>query len=781
MSRQVDISDSVTLNPSSFDSSNSRYSSVSSSYPIENGYDGGDSTSYAQFVLTTGSNAVTYVYYNFDTSSIPEGATITSVSCQAKGYVSTTNSRYISTRQMQMCTGTTTKGSATTISNSASTVTMSVGSWTLDELHDAKIRLHVTRGTSSTSSTSYYCRFYGATLTVNYTLQGTAYTVTATSSVTGTTASPATQEIFEGQDAVVRIDTSAIDDIVVKDNGTNITDQLVMHEVETGGTINATPGSYTTSGSISGTNYRSAIGESADSGTTTGNDYCQSSGSTAHINYAFDFSGIPENATIESVSVRVKGHCENASQSQEVAMVQAYTGSTAKGTSHSFTSTSNVIAELTVGTWTRSELQDANLRFTIGYYGGAMAGATWTVVYTIPSSGNDYYYEYTIEGISADHVITVEELGPIIPPDEDPTYTYYPITISCINANTTPGDGTTRVVEGTNQTITIVPSESRLALALDNGVDISSQLVGGPPENNFSVSNVTTNYGFALNSEGYYESNNKGVSSSAAVARVNLSLESDCIVTFKFINYAEATYDYGLFSKLDTSLSTSASADSSNLVELACSESSQSTASVQTLTYTVSAGTHYIDVKFFKDQYTDNNNDSLQFKVELEATGGGGEYTYTLNNINQKHSLIFVFGDVDYYFVTATGSGARLYPDGQVVRLDGQSYTLTVVPDDTSATIEGTDNNSPISFTREEAVDSKTGKTVVNFTYKIASVVAAHNIVLTCSSGGSKIYLKINNTWREYSKVYVKVNGVWVAQSDIKSVFDTDTKYVKKN
>ena len=102
MARQVNVSDSLTFHPSSLDTTHSRYASVSSSYPIDNGYTDATSSSYAQFVLTTGSGAATYVYYNFDTSAIPEGATIDSVACQAKGYVSTTSSRYISTRQMQM-------------------------------------------------------------------------------------------------------------------------------------------------------------------------------------------------------------------------------------------------------------------------------------------------------------------------------------------------------------------------------------------------------------------------------------------------------------------------------------------------------------------------------------------------------------------------------------------------------------------------------------------------------------------------------------------------------
>jgi len=81
------------------------------------------------------------------------------------------------------------------------------------------------------------------------------------------------------------------------------------------------------------------------------------------------------------------------------------------------------------------------------------------VTYTVPSSGGDYYWTYTISNIAADHVILIEEAGAYIPPEEDPQYTYHSLTISSINATTDPPTGTTRIVEGTNQTVTIYPTD----------------------------------------------------------------------------------------------------------------------------------------------------------------------------------------------------------------------------------------------------------------------------------------------------------------------------------
>ena len=375
------------------------------------------------------------------------------------------------------------------------------------------------------------------------------------------------------------------------------------------------------------------------------------------------------------------------------------------------------------------------------------------------------------------------EYVPEIPdiPTEDPTKQYQSITISSINATTDPENGTTRVEEGTDQTITIYPTDPILTLALDNGVDITNQLSGNVPVNTFSVNARSgASYGFSLNSNGYYESTNKGQGNSAAVTRVNFELESDCVVTFSYINYAEARYDYGIFGKIDTALGTTYSADSD--AYLSCSTNTYNTANVQTVTYQMSAGSHFIDVKYRKDSSTNSYNDSLQFKVSLEATGGGGSYTYTLNNVSKKHSLTFVFGSVNYYFVNATGgNGCRVFPDGQMVKLDGESYSVTVVPDNTSDTVVLFDNNvdRTANLTRVDGTD-KSGNPIVAYVYELSNINTEHTITAGCStSNTAKIYVKENGTWHQYSKIYVKIDGAWVEQNSIiwSALFDTSESY----
>ena len=149
--------------PSSHDPDYAAYDA----YSWAQGYDVADSTNYSTLNLTRGSDAVTYAYYKFDTSSIPANATIISVSCRAKCIITNTNSSRIKTRQIQMFSGTTAKGSAHTLSTSTTAFDMTCGTWTRQELEDCRIRLYAVRG-SSQSTSSFYIRFYGADLTVEY-------------------------------------------------------------------------------------------------------------------------------------------------------------------------------------------------------------------------------------------------------------------------------------------------------------------------------------------------------------------------------------------------------------------------------------------------------------------------------------------------------------------------------------------------------------------------------------------------------------------------------------
>ena len=806
MARQVNITDSVTLNPSNYTGLTSL--TTTTNYPVSNGYTNASSTTYAR--LTVAQNATGYLYYTFDTSAIPAAATITSVTGTVKARVSSTTT--VTSTKCQLYTGTTAKGNNVTFAstNSSNTVSISAanaGSWTRSELNDLRLKIGATGSSSSGSGggqTTRYIYFYGANIIINYSLQGYEYTVAASSMLNNLTPTPTSQDIFQGNDATITISGDSLEGAIVTDNDIDVTELLVQHTA-TAGSYSPTfiPSSFDSANSSYNSIYNNNNPENGCTESTSSTRCCAYSnttnGSTSELWYNFDCSSIPANAIITSVTCQVGASCYSSGSYFSTRELQLFVGTTtAKGSAVTVTGNGSTSAQHTVNggsNWTRNELDNLKIRFRVirsqtGDASFSFFGATLTVNYTIPAE-NPYYWTYTLTNLSADHIILIDVEGVYIPPEEDPEYEYYPITISSINATTDPSNGTTRVVEGSNQIITIYPSDPQLTLALDNGVDITSQLSGGLPTNTYTITTQISgaSYGFNLNSStGYYVSTNNGQAKSASVARINMDFESSCVVTIQYINYAEANYDYGMFGKLDTSVATdgltansntgtSSPSDSTSNYELAMASNS---ANAQTITYNVPAGQHFIDVKYGKDDATNSNNDTLQWKVlSVEATSGSGNYTYTLNNVQQGHSLVFIFGNVSYYFVTSSGTGCRIFPDGQTVKLAGQSYNIKIVPDHVSDTVVLTDNNIEQILEREDGFD-KDNNPAVSYSYSISAVNAAHTLVITSTiSDNDYLYIKQNGSWIQITKVYEKVNGSWV-QQDLSYMSDNHIQYLKQ-
>lgn len=802
MSKPVNINETLTFNPTG--TTGSTNISTSTSYPLSNGYNSISNTSnYARLQLSASSTSTDcYIYYTFNVSGIPENATITSVACTARIY---RNSRVTqNTAGIQLYSNTTAKGSAQTgFSTTASNVSITnTGSWTVSELNNVRLRII---GRRSSTNQSSYIYFYGANLTIDYTVSGTNYEITstlATNSVESIDPAGYT-EVFQGDSYALSIFTSSIDDIIIEDNGVDVTDQLVLvHSTGDSSTDTFIPISYDESNSLYDSIYEgtTANGLSAHTDTSRICAYVeQTAYAEAKLTYNFNCSSIPANAIITNVSCIASAACYSNGQYFNTRTLQLYSGNTAKGSATTITGTGNTRTEHNIdgGSWTRNELNNAKIVVYIKRGNNTTQasfsfwGATLSVTYALPE---DDYYIYTLNNVSADHIILISD-AIIEIPEEDPQYNYYPVTISSINATTNPGRGTTRVVEGTNQTITIYPDDPLITLITDNGVDVSNQLVqhGGtiPTPTVATVSGAS--YGFTLNSgTGYYVSSNTGVDRSAALCRVSFNLPVRCLVTIQYINYAEATYDFGVFGNIDVPLSTSyyaagsggATITDSNY-KLACNTSAYNTSSAQTITYEIASGQHYIDIKYSKDDGTSNNNDSLQWKIlSIEALEPNNYYTYTLSNINTSHSLIFIFGDVTYYFVNSSGSGAKLFPSGSIVQLPGDSYRLTIVPDNYNYGITLIDNNidRTANVERKEEEIEKDGNTitVVNYVYNLSNIQTTHNLIVTCISEASEtIYLKINSNWESVTKVYKNTNNSWQEVSDFSDLFESGKVYIK--
>lgn len=422
MARLVDETKTLTTYPASLDSANSDYKGIYSTYVAENACTDANSSTRAAFYTNTGSGATTDVYYDFDCSEIPSNATINSVSCSVKCGTQGTN--YYGTRTVQMTAGTTGKGSATTMSGSNSspqTHNLSVGSWTAAEIRTAKLHFHVVRGSNNTTTDATFS-VYGATLTVSYTVQGYMYEITASCSVSGLTVYPASQEIFQGGSGTVRIDGSSITGVTVTDNNSNVTSQLQQHQIEAGGSKETALGSYSlVSGGFNGSGasyFQGIVGHDVNASKTTSNYYSSGNGTIAVFTYDLDFDDIPSNATITRLYCEINGHAESASNSNEYMCVQLISGNTSVSSETNFKSigTSNTTITLEATTIpTLAQLANLKLQCRLGYYGGAINGATCHVEYTVPSSGSEYYWTYTIGNISADHTVVIS-ISSSIPP-----------------------------------------------------------------------------------------------------------------------------------------------------------------------------------------------------------------------------------------------------------------------------------------------------------------------------------------------------------------------------
>ena len=397
------ITGSVTLVPSGY--SDVTNITADSSYGPTRAYADASNTSYSRYSFSSAVSG--YVYYKFDTSEIPQNATITSISARGKARVN--NTSRVTNTGMQLYSGTTAKGSSTAFAmTTASTQNLSPGAantWTRADINDLRIRVS---GTGSGSSTKRF-DFYGADVTIGYSYTVTTYDVTVTNSSSATvTVDNATPVAGD----TVHVISSTVTGITVTDNSTDVTNQFVESH---GGTATAVPSSSTNTG-FTITDLNNAY-HGADNTNYARLDLGGGSSGTLYLDFAS--LGIPSGSTINSVSCSFTyEYNRNNSSSGYTASCQMYANTTAKGSSSSLvsaggTAVAKTTINLSVGSWTASELANARLYITATNNASSthrylyVYGATLTVVYQMASA----VYIYTISNIAGNHAIVVTSSG----------------------------------------------------------------------------------------------------------------------------------------------------------------------------------------------------------------------------------------------------------------------------------------------------------------------------------------------------------------------------------
>lgn len=387
----------IRLVPSTYYLSNSSYLSVSNA---SNMYANTDNTAYATVTNSqTGTNSY-YIYlrgFNFD--DIDNSWVINSFTVKLKAYESgvSTSTSYVP----YLCNNTTTLTGCTT---TAITTSASVHTFTCDlDFDDIKdygsnfgIRINCRRASRNTTG---YMYIYGAEIEVDYTVPVSA-TVTSTLSGNGTIVPSGAYSTYEDTEYTLTITpANTSDTVTATKNGTDITSQLVAHYP--GGTVDTDLGSYTlVSGSFNGqgaTYFSGLVGKGSDATQTTSNYYSGGSGTIAVFTYDMAFT-VPSTATIERVWCEVNGHAESTSNANEYMCAMLISGSTELTEELNFKDigTSNSTQTIECETLpTVSQLASMKLQCRLGYYGGAINGATAYVTYSVPGSGGPEYYTYT--------------------------------------------------------------------------------------------------------------------------------------------------------------------------------------------------------------------------------------------------------------------------------------------------------------------------------------------------------------------------------------------------
>ena len=227
------LENTTALHPSS--NRNGTFSTWSSA---SSGHNGTSNTS-SRANIQAATNAVQYGDYFFDVSSIPSNATILSISCQFRIYVSRA---YSSGSGVQLMSGETTKSNLNTswISKTSTAIYSITGieDFTRSELDNLSLRIY---GKSSRSGSSIY--FYGADLTIEYEYEGDAYylytsevnssktvrietkptyLISVSSTTENATISSSANSVYEDESVTITVNTQDISEISVKDNNIDI-------------------------------------------------------------------------------------------------------------------------------------------------------------------------------------------------------------------------------------------------------------------------------------------------------------------------------------------------------------------------------------------------------------------------------------------------------------------------------------------------------------------------------------------------------------------------------
>lgn len=388
-------------------------------------------------------------------------------------------------------------------------------------------------------------------------------------------------------------------------------------------------------------------------------------------------------------------------------------------------------------------------------------------------------YTYTISNCDSDHIINCNDLA--IEIDEDPQYTYHTVSISTINAVTNPLQGSYRYVEGQDIVIDIEPSEVEITLVRDNGIDISSQLV--VTSNYITTFTTSDAYGnsWVNDDNNVWHNGNANNNSTRSIMQFNLDFNVSCLVTIYYWGTITGSDAFGI-GNLNQTLSTGTGADNTAKVWTG-SLSNITEENARSVTFDDVEGTNFIQVKVRRNNTTSGAaNHTVYVKIEIQPLVPQ-TYRYTITNIQDNHSLLFVFGEVEYYIINASSQNENLkiLPYGDWICLPGETYKVTIIPSLSTSTINITDNNIAQSNVERVEYLNENDETIVNYNYKIFNIYENHTVTIEEIINNLKKFIKLNNVWNEIVDIYQKTNNNWESKSIEDILSDINNLIIYKN
>lgn len=236
-------------------------------------------------------------------------------------------------------------------------------------------------------------------------------------------------------------------------------------------------------------------------------------------------------------------------------------------------------------------------------------------------------------------------------------------------------------------------------------------------------------YGFEKQADEYWKSTNKGASNSCSVCKVVFNMNTGGTAVFDCINYAEASYDYGIIGKVDTELSITSIDDTSS--NIAKSFKNSNSSSVQTYSMVISSGEHFVYVKYRKDSSKDENDDMFKFKVSIASSAATSTDILYGKKAYVNGALIegTIQTKTGQQGSTITSNGTTSIPQGYH---DGGSYVSVNV---STTTANGALGEPSISLNTSTGVITATSN-VRTSGYLSTSETSSKTYTLPTNSGG---------------------------------------------